>query len=238
MGGYTAVYDAPQFQLNLQRKSLRSSLTTVGSFAAVLLVSLIGFVGGDNSNLWSFRPATMLSEPTEMLIGLMQIRANHISIMCELLTDWLMTYFSLIVAASSRRRITAAPTNSAKCGIITRIVFESRASHDTARMCATRILCARRQTLDSRGKVNELSNCTKLTTNRRILIGDDRCGTPAASSANIPRRRHMPNAAATRQRWWWWCVCVYVCGGGLFTVKRLQWRRQRDDSEGGSLSWW
>lgn len=104
--GYTVVYDAPQFQLNLQRKSLRSSLTTVGSFAAVLLVSPIGFVGGDNSNLWSFQPGTMLSEPTEMLIGLMQIRANHISIMCELLTDWLMTYFSLIVAASSRRRIT------------------------------------------------------------------------------------------------------------------------------------
>lgn len=35
-GGYTVVYDAPQFQFNLQRKSHRSSLTTVGSFAAVL----------------------------------------------------------------------------------------------------------------------------------------------------------------------------------------------------------
>lgn len=102
--GYTVVYDAPQFQFNLQRKSLRSSLTTVGSFAALLLVSPIGFVGGDNPNLWSFQPGTMLSEPTEMLIELMQIRANRISIMCELLTDWLMTYFSLIVAASSRRR--------------------------------------------------------------------------------------------------------------------------------------
>lgn len=167
-----------------------------------------------------------------MLIGLLQIRANHISIMCELLTDWLMTYFSLIVAASSRRRITAAATNSAKCAIITRIVVESRASHDTTRMCATRILPARRQTLDSRGKVNELSNCTKLTTSRRVLIGDDRCGAPAASE-HVARRRHMLNAAATRQ--WWWCVWG---GGALFTVKRLQRRRRRDDSEGGSLSWW
>lgn len=114
VGGYTVVYDAPQFQFNLQRMSLRSSLTTVGSFAAALLVSLIGFVGGDNSNLWSFQPGTMLSEPTEMLIGLMQIRANHISIMCELLTDWMMTYFSLIVAASSRRRITAQSVPSSR----------------------------------------------------------------------------------------------------------------------------